>query len=742
MSLKEFDAKQFLLEKGEQIGLGIALTLMVLMLIFSLFMPSKGFFSGSPAAKAEVLKQGADKLERDLREKEPNPSELPPPEKAEGRLINLDKNFLLARNYEVLSLFEPTVRESGARRPPTIYNVEEGYVADARVLIDTYLLDRDFKKIWILKDKDEGKKQASVAGGPNPFLRAFGNGGGGMPAMPAMPQGQGSMAARYYQQSQSRLRGALNPAQLFKGPGSSDTEYEPEQIPIGNWNPQQLTARQPIPLRLAVIGGSFPFRRQLDEFRKKLHLPDIRAVLNEEWHDKSGMAFEFRGVDIQRMEVDADGNKLSEWSTLPIAETYKMWLMRTFRPFQPEDSKYGLVKWDGLTAPLLREFHADKKVDPTMMTPGMMAPPGIPGQPGAPQPPGRRGAEPEGGDVKSKYPDIINRLPKIQDTLAKLNDAKATRIAAPKTKAGDYNYFDPFRPNAAPPADNTQAGSPKPSGSEAAQDYIIPDYVLVRAVDVDLEPGKYYRYRLRIKMNNPNYKHPDVASPEYKRKEILESKDWFEIPQTVSVPPELAYYVVDEKQLASSKEQNEIIKKRISAQARQWAAQGPSPDQVVFQFHRWIETTQLSRKESDAVPVGEWAVADRVFVSRGEYVGRKVRVDLPIWKYTQNAYVLPAEEQKGVPLRKQTTGIDVDFGFDGSPKEDTILVDFEGGRGVQSPSKPKIKDDCAIEVLMLSPDGKLLARNSVKDTEDKERQERRKEVLERIENIREGKTAE
>ena len=166
----------------------------------------------------------------------------------------------------------------------------------------------------------------------------------------------------------------------------------------------------------------------------------------------------------------------------------------------------------------------------------------------------------------------------------------------------------------------------------------------------------------------------------------------------------------------------------------------PKPDQVVFQFHRWVETVSLSRKESDVVPVGDWAVADRVFVSRGEYVGQKVRVDLPIWKYSQNTFILPVEEQKATRFsRKQsTTGIDVDFGFDSSSL-DTILVDFEGGR-VFGPSK--MNDTCRTEVLMLSPDGKLLARNSAKDSTDENRSGRRNAVLERIEKIRKGEAGE
>src|SRR5262249_54454569 len=109
MSLKEFDAKQFLLEKGEQVGLGIALTLV--MLIFSLFMPSRGFFSGSRSAKAEPMNKGAKDLQNALNTRQPPDNYKAPDTK--GRLIDLDTAALDPRFYEITNyLFTPTEREN------------------------------------------------------------------------------------------------------------------------------------------------------------------------------------------------------------------------------------------------------------------------------------------------------------------------------------------------------------------------------------------------------------------------------------------------------------------------------------------------------------------------------------------------------------------------------------------------------------------------------------------------------
>jgi hypothetical protein len=259
---------------------------------------------------------------------------------------------------------------------------------------------------------------------------------------------------------------------------------------------------------------------------------------------------------------------------------------------------------------------------------------------------------------------------------------------------------------------------------------------MARVVDVHIEPGKYYKYRLKVRMANPNYQRMDVASPEYKEKETLESSDWYEVPQIVSVPQELYYYAVDETQNLSRRELAALPQE--SAQAKLLRQNRPSADQVVLQFHRWVETTQQSKKDTEQIPVGEWAVADRVLVSRGEYIGRKVTIDLPIWKYTQNTFILPADKPTlNRKALKPNTGIEVDFGQD--PAENNmILVDFEGGRGVSLPGS-KTSDDCAVEVLMLSPDGKLHAHNSGKDIADTNRTERREAVLKRIQDVREGK---
>lgn len=170
MNLKEFDAKQFLLEKGERVGLGIAVTLMVLMLVFSLFMPSKGFFSGSPAKNAEVLEQGSKQLQNALNSAQPTERDLPG--KA-SELIALDTTRLKADFYEDLVWFEPTRSDNPARRPPTIKNIAEAAVSVDRVPVDTYIFSQKFDRIMVLKEQGAARANPTNTRGQNNFAKLY-----------------------------------------------------------------------------------------------------------------------------------------------------------------------------------------------------------------------------------------------------------------------------------------------------------------------------------------------------------------------------------------------------------------------------------------------------------------------------------------------------------------------------------------------------------------------------------------
>jgi hypothetical protein len=235
-------------------------------------------------------------------------------------------------------------------------------------------------------------------------------------------------------------------------------------------------------------------------------------------------------------------------------------------------------------------------------------------------------------------------------------------------------------------------------------------------------------------MGNPLYGRTDVANPAWAQLEELPAKDWFEIPQTVAVPPELAYYAADQKELEKNYKGPTV------------GPMNPATD-TVLQIHRWLDEVMIKGMGGDPWLIGEWAVADRVIASRGEYVDRTVRIELPVWSYQQNTFVIGTDHTN---KRAKQHGIDVDFKNHqpGRRKQEslqTILIDFEGGRQTYKMTQRvdednvrevPVSDVSGTDVLLMDPNGNLLGHNSAVDSEDPERIHRREEVLARVERVK------
>jgi hypothetical protein len=765
MSMKDFDAKQFLLQKGERVGLGVALGLMVLLIVFSLFIPPNGLFSGSPVEKAESLSKVTTDVQNQLRTNRPGDNDKP----GKAELIQFVSKSLDPHDYEVETLFQPRRPDNPNRRPPTLYGIDEAHVEVAHVPIDTYLFTRNFGSVVFLKDStNKHQGGGNLPGGPNMAahmgkqMKGFDprmmmnpgamNPGGGMRGGPGggMMGGPGGM------------RGMPNPMQMMNNnghvTGTEDTEtrtLEEVFIPRDKLADKQnvgglIPAKRPMPLRMAIIAASFPYRAQLEEFKNKLRLHSLPEVLTDQVEDpkakdgKKAPAFRFLGVNVERREVDASGKPLpgpnGQWIKLDPNASYKPWMQLSLGELQPEEPEYQAISFPGLVMPLLKEFHAEDVPGAGGTRGGMPgAGPGGPPMPGqGPMPEKERAAAPS----ESKYPKVVEEVKNLSKTLAALKELGSRAVAAPKTgqELDSFDVFNPHPVSEQPTGMMPPGGMPMPTGKATegtpAQEGTFPEHCLVRIVDVTIVPGKTYEYRLQVRLANPNYQRKDVASPSYAEGVELAAKDntWFVVPQKVTVPPELIYYVVDQ---ALCKDLNDgkpyPIKRGFVA---------GSPDQVAMQIHRWIDSTTSNGKNPQTMIVGDWAVADRILVKRGEYVGRWVRTEVPVWRYKQISYVIPADSNN-----KKVAGTEVYFGHEGLETE-TILVDFEGGqqmyervigRTEDSPGKvERTNDNSAIEVLMLSPDGKLRARTSARDVQDEERIRHRHDLYERIDKVKEA----
>jgi hypothetical protein len=122
--------------------------------------------------------------------------------------------------------------------------------------------------------------------------------------------------------------------------------------------PTARPARQPRPIRMALIAGSFPYKQQVEEFRKKLGLPSAEAVLKEAITkgDKTEPTFRFLGVNLQRRTLNDRGEPATPFQSVD-PTMYKAWVVHCaerFEPDKPELSK-SIVPGLAMSRPIL--FH-------------------------------------------------------------------------------------------------------------------------------------------------------------------------------------------------------------------------------------------------------------------------------------------------------------------------------------------------------------------------------------------------
>lgn len=788
MAKTKIDVKQFLLHRGELVGLGIAGLVLLGIGVTSLI---AGLTAGSPSAKVAELSKATEEVQRGLQSNQPSDADKPTDDPKSKIKDFKDSKIPNPTQYVVANWTSGSGAHSSQRGQPQVFPPVEGAVAVTFAKVKSYIFDGpDFKKVLVY----EGAGGGGMAGGRFSNLYGGGRGGkgGGPPGMGGDRGGPGGMGGMGG--GPGGLPGMFGgggrggmPGGIFGGIG--DTQKK--DLPMAFLDtPKAIESNsrlvdQLLPLRMAIIGASFPYKEQLDEFQARLRLNSVEEVLQETTSEadetsQSLPGFRFLGVDVERLTLDADG-KVVATTEIDMKKTLTPLIMVNGKRFKPEDPKLEAVSFPGLYVGLFEQFKGvegyrvalhDKKKEAT------------------PAPAG--GALSAGADAQeegSDYPRIEEQLPALQETLNKLDPSKKKVVARPNDLF-NHKAWDPFNPN---DRGDSQAGGMAPGGlmpggpgpgdaaggtgmgmkggakggfnwlrgggmfpggktppggtpgefNLTADDVAYPDHCLIRLVDVTVEPGKTYQYRLRVRMGNPNFGRKDVASPAYATEKELKS-DWFTIPQKVTVPPEVDFYAVDQKEFdaadPSLQPRDRRPYKGINANAT------ARKNQTVLQIHRWIQTLPVG---SEKFPVGDWAIAERVFVYRGEYAGVEAKVEVPFWKYPVEAFAFITDPKYKNSRTKDL--IEVSFRDTRPAGTETMLVDFDGGTVTYEKPAPKREDDerpqrgqtvtakAATEVIFLTPDGKLAVHNTVEDARDADRVERHKAWREWIEEVKHPK---
>jgi hypothetical protein len=520
-------------------------------------------------------------------------------------------------------------------------------------------------------------------------------------------------------QTVTRFKDALEPGGPPGLPGPGLPGGGPK-IPPGGIGPagsgDYVTVLQPT--RLVVISATFPYKQELEEFRKALRLKTVADLFNHQ-----DTTPRFQGLRVERREIQADG-AAGPWQPLDLEGPKSAWraLLSAARGFAPEDfQQLDKVIVPGLAAP--RPWLENGKYPPVDLPgiprspeeldagpgkkPGIL--PGGPLKPGGGMFPGK-GSPAEGplGERKTA-PQSWKELPR---------DYAGPETASQAKFRGEINVFDVQGLSEVAPENLGPGFGPQPPGLkppvmkpllpnpgnpfDGAGSFKFPEKCLVRFVDVEVQPGRTYQYRVRVRMANPNFgKKEAVAEPQFAAGKVLESAAVVTAPVTVS--PEVTFYAVDQALRDG--------KKWKTAHEKGADLSPPDAEKVAVQIHKWVDEVQhLGVRYT----VADWLIAERLLVRRGEYIGGKVEVEIPAWFPAKDTFDLLSASKGKAPPKKSKNSPSIDFATD------QLLVDFTGGPGSDAAGKNPSADGAAVELLILSPDGKLRVRSSRHDGTESE----------------------
>ncbi len=246
----------------------------------------------------------------------------------------------------------------------------------------------------------------------------------------------------------------------------------------------------------------------------------------------------------------------------------------------------------------------------------------------------------------------------------------------------------------------------------------IPKKLLIRFIDVDVQPGETYVYGIRLRVANPNYQQFEkVIFPTHAEQKVLYSP--WTITPSITLADELNYYVSDPHFQVG----NDLAKLRKEVKKFIDVPKNPRPkesywpgmdnrqrtdEQVSFQIHKWVKTFK-SRVTDSEVKGGLWAIATRVLLERGQYVETdEIPVAMPKWDSGSGQFVVRKYTPQRKTKKKKTKPYFTGVAFRPPNRQvPPLLVDFKGGPETSS----------AAEALLMTADGRLLVFNEQEDTD-------------------------
>jgi hypothetical protein len=224
---------------------------------------------------------------------------------------------------------------------------------------------------------------------------------------------------------------------------------------------------------------------------------------------------------------------------------------------------------------------------------------------------------------------------------------------------------------------------------------------LVRFVDADVKPGRTYAYAVQVRLANPNFGKKDKVQADFLA-QVAELADAWVTTPSITIPHDYFLYAVDQQHIDDT----------MNATPNKKAPDIKLPrDATTFQVHQWVkERTDVVNV--DKYVIGDWAVAARQIVHKGERIGVSSQVPVPVWRADKDAFEVPII--KGNPKLKVPDKLGVRITL--KPEtEAPVLVDFSGGHRLRP--NGTVEEETAVEALIMTPEGKLRVQNSRDDTD-------------------------
>lgn len=695
INLKEIDFKQFFIQKGERIALWAMVGVMAVLIVFGVFI--NGFSRGSASGNSGEINDLCTRAKSALSTSAPAPGSEKPDDIYTGaaRLAEIDRNGVDCKH----ALFSTQDREDKKWRKPEVLSPDEFQVTMIRGLFRSYIPTTVDGKQGIMFLVPKGKDGVKPPAGPNGPAMA---GRGRMPQINGMARIWGQPgAAGPGMMMPPGMRGAM-PGMAPQVAAEDEGQYKMIKVPVDQVAAESgkdggRPAEAVYPVRIGIVNATFPYRRQFEVFQHALGKKKSIEEMEQE------ASVEFLGVNVQRREIGPDGQPLGkgEWRDLDLITPLRPFLAFGRESEDPTLKAYGIV-WPGDRLLVPRPFLGRNQTYPAA------------------------------------------ELPSLDKTIKDIEDAiKAGQPPPPPVRAGnkfgkDYDFFgddEAIDPKKGPmgvamgegvrkpmPMPVVREGAPSANGF-GSQERLLPEKCLVRFIDIQIEPGHTYEYRVQVKMGNPLHGKKDEAIS----KKLTENKEmvgeWTMVPKKLHVPVEGDFYIYED-----------------AAHARKF---GYNPDRIWTQIHRWFDWVPVNpaAPRESLTAIGDWGLAEQSAAMRGEYIGRWEEVELPIWNSKLEEFVLAQhpdtyKKRPGGVRLVQHKGVPVDF------NTGALLVDFDGGRAEvfykdKDRKENKVRDESAVEALVLTAEGKLVVRDSRADTDSKERVDRVKESAEWIKAVRE-----